>query len=70
MIREIRAISENFTTQGLVNHPEGVVSLQNFEKISKLLLKAFTFWEQYLHLEYYLVLAIAIISVCVFLIIS
>ncbi|KAL3080175.1 hypothetical protein niasHS_013847 [Heterodera schachtii] len=55
MIREIRAISENYSRAGLPNYPEGV---------------AFTFWEQYLHLDYYLVLAIGIISVSVFCVIS
>uniref|UniRef100_A0A183CJZ1 SSD domain-containing protein n=1 Tax=Globodera pallida TaxID=36090 RepID=A0A183CJZ1_GLOPA len=55
MIREIRAISENYTKLGLPNYPEGV---------------AFTFWEQYLHLEYYLALAVGIISISVFCVIT
>ncbi|KAI1727569.1 patched family domain-containing protein [Ditylenchus destructor] len=55
MIREIRAICENYTNQGLDNYPNGI---------------AFTFWEQYLSLNTDLMKAIGIISFAVFCVIS
>ncbi|CAD5209040.1 unnamed protein product [Bursaphelenchus okinawaensis] len=55
MIKEIRAISDNYTHSGLPNHPSGI---------------AFTFWEQYLDLNYNLVKAITIISIAVFIVVS
>uniref|UniRef100_A0AC34F9K9 SSD domain-containing protein n=1 Tax=Panagrolaimus sp. ES5 TaxID=591445 RepID=A0AC34F9K9_9BILA len=55
MIKEIRAVSEKFTDEGLPNYPAGL---------------AFTFWEQYLHLTKNLATAITIIGGCVLLVIS
>ena len=55
MIREVRAISEKYSKAGVDNYPQGI---------------AFTFWEQYLDLNSNLVKAIAIISLCIFCVIS
>ncbi|CAD5215815.1 unnamed protein product [Bursaphelenchus xylophilus] len=55
MIREIRAICEKYTDDGLPVFPSGI---------------AFTFWEQYLHLSYFLVLAIVVIAAAVLVVIS
>ncbi|MFH4978995.1 hypothetical protein AB6A40_005704 [Gnathostoma spinigerum] len=55
MIKEIRAICDEFDRENLPNFPSGI---------------AFTFWEQYLHLSTNLMHAIAIIAVAVFLVLS
>ncbi|KAI6228220.1 Protein patched-like protein 1 [Aphelenchoides besseyi] len=55
MIKEIRAICENYTHAGVPNHPSGI---------------AFTFWEQYLDLNRNLVYAIVVISFAVFCVVS
>uniref|UniRef100_A0A915DZN8 SSD domain-containing protein n=1 Tax=Ditylenchus dipsaci TaxID=166011 RepID=A0A915DZN8_9BILA len=55
MIKEIRAICEQYTTQGLAIFPIGI---------------PFTFWEQYLHLTSHLFEAIVIIAVAVLIVIS
>jgi len=55
MIKEIRAISENYTLAGVPNYPSGI---------------AFTFWEQYLDLNWNLVKAIGVISIAVFIVVS
>jgi patched 1 protein len=54
-LQEIRAISENYTLAGVPNHPSGI---------------AFTFWEQYLDLNWNLVKAISVISIAVFIVVS
>ncbi|CAD5211462.1 unnamed protein product [Bursaphelenchus okinawaensis] len=55
MIREIRAICEKYTAEGLPVFPSGI---------------AFTFWEQYLHLSFFLFLAIVVIATAVLFVIS
>jgi hypothetical protein len=55
MIKEIRAISEKYAAQGLDNYPQSI---------------AFTFWEQYLDLNWNLLKAIGVISFAVFCVIS
>uniref|UniRef100_F1KQC5 Protein patched 1 n=1 Tax=Ascaris suum TaxID=6253 RepID=F1KQC5_ASCSU len=55
MIKEIRAVCDQFAKEGLPNFPSGI---------------AFTFWEQYLHLSWHLFLAICTIAASVFLVIS
>ncbi|CAI4220957.1 unnamed protein product [Auanema sp. JU1783] len=55
MIEEIRGICDNYTVNGLPNFPQGI---------------AFTFWEQYLHLNGNLLRAIATIALAVFIVIS
>lgn len=55
MIKEIRAISENYTSSGVPNYPSGI---------------AFTFWEQYLDLNWNLIKAIGVISIAVFVVVS
>ncbi|KAI6171989.1 Protein patched-like protein 1 [Aphelenchoides besseyi] len=55
MIKEIRAICDRYTEDGMAAFPTGI---------------AFTFWEQYLHLSWYLFLAIVIIGTAVLLVIS
>ncbi|VIO93378.1 Patched protein homolog 1, putative [Brugia malayi] len=55
MVKEIRAICDEFTANGLPNFPTGV---------------AFTFWEQYLHLSGNLFQAICVIAFAVFCVIS
>ncbi|KAI6242632.1 Protein patched-like protein 1 [Aphelenchoides fujianensis] len=55
MIKEIRGICERYTREGLAVFPTGI---------------AFTFWEQYLDLSWYLFMAIVIIGTAVFLVIS
>ncbi|VDN02911.1 unnamed protein product [Thelazia callipaeda] len=55
MVKEIRAICDEFTAEGLNNFPSGV---------------AFTFWEQYLHLSKNLFEAICVIALAVFFVIS
>ena len=54
-LQEIRAICNNYTHTGLPNHPSGI---------------AFTFWEQYLDLNWNLVVAISVISFAVFFVVS
>ncbi|KAK6036909.1 hypothetical protein COOONC_25587, partial [Cooperia oncophora] len=55
MIKEIRATCDRFVEEGLPNFPQGI---------------AFTFWEQYLHLNGNLLTAIGIIAFAVFVVIS
>ena len=55
MIKEIRTICDHYTADGLAVFPTGI---------------AFTFWEQYLHLTWYLFLAIVIIGTAVLCVIS
>ncbi len=55
LFQEIRAICENYTLNGLPVFPQGI---------------PFTFWEQYLYLINNLLVNIAIITGCVFLVIS
>lgn len=55
MIKDIRSTCERFVKQGLPNFPQGI---------------AFTFWEQYLHLNANLFTAIGIIAFAVFVVIS
>ncbi|WKX98089.1 hypothetical protein Q1695_013633 [Nippostrongylus brasiliensis] len=55
MIKEIRATCDDFVGQGLPNFPQGI---------------AFTFWEQYLHLNGNLLTAIGVIAFAVFIVIS
>jgi patched 1 protein len=55
MIKEIRAICDRYTEDGLSVFPTGI---------------AFTFWEQYLLLTWYLFLAIMTIATAVLVIIS
>uniref|UniRef100_A0AC35U3X0 SSD domain-containing protein n=1 Tax=Rhabditophanes sp. KR3021 TaxID=114890 RepID=A0AC35U3X0_9BILA len=55
MIKEVRAVCDNYSVNGLPNFPSGI---------------AFTFWEQYLHLSWHLFLAILTIAGCVFTVIS
>ncbi|VDK43168.1 unnamed protein product [Anisakis simplex] len=55
MIKEIRAVCDKFTSEGLPNFPSGI---------------AFTFWEQYLHLSSNLAQAICVIAFAVFFVIS
>ncbi|KAL3113722.1 hypothetical protein niasHT_016011 [Heterodera trifolii] len=55
MIKEIRAICDRYSSDGLPVYPSGI---------------PFTFWEQYLKLTFYLVSAILIIGVAVLLVIS
>ncbi|CAG9535046.1 unnamed protein product [Cercopithifilaria johnstoni] len=55
MVKEIRAICDEFNANGLPNFPAGV---------------AFTFWEQYLHLSSNLFQAICVIAFAVFCLIS
>lgn len=55
MIKEIRAICENYTLVGVPNYPSGI---------------AFTFWEQYLDLNWNIVKAISVISIAVFIVVS
>uniref|UniRef100_A0A0N5AYX8 SSD domain-containing protein n=1 Tax=Syphacia muris TaxID=451379 RepID=A0A0N5AYX8_9BILA len=55
MIKEIRSTCDKFSEKGLPNFPSGI---------------AFTFWEQYLHLRWHLFLAICVIAISVFVVIS
>lgn len=55
MIKEIRAICDRYTEEGLAVFPTGI---------------AFTFWEQYLLLTWYLFMAIVTISAVVLVVIS
>ncbi|KAF8360665.1 ptc-1, partial [Pristionchus pacificus] len=55
VIKEIRSICDDFTIRGLPNFPQGI---------------AFTFWEQYLHLNGNLMQAIATIALAVFVVLS
>ncbi|GMR34260.1 hypothetical protein PMAYCL1PPCAC_04455 [Pristionchus mayeri] len=55
VIKEIRSICDDFTGRGLPNFPQGM---------------AFTFWEQYLHLNGNLMQAIATIALAVFVVLS
>lgn len=73
MIQEIRAICDKYTDAGLDNYPSGgfliffknpYCNCTNFSGI------AFTFWEQYLDLNKNLVIAIGIIALAVFCVIS
>uniref|UniRef100_A0A0N5AWE3 SSD domain-containing protein n=1 Tax=Syphacia muris TaxID=451379 RepID=A0A0N5AWE3_9BILA len=51
MIKEIRAVCDDFALKGLSNFPSGI---------------AFTFWEQYIHLRWNLIYAIGVIALSVF----
>uniref|UniRef100_A0A7I4Y6A8 SSD domain-containing protein n=1 Tax=Haemonchus contortus TaxID=6289 RepID=A0A7I4Y6A8_HAECO len=55
MIKEIRSTCDRFVEEGLPNFPQGI---------------AFTFWEQYLHLNGNLLTAIGVIAFAVFIVIS
>ncbi|XP_063841882.1 protein patched-like [Scylla paramamosain] len=55
MIQEVRAICRKFEERGLPNFPTGV---------------PFTFWEQYIKLRFYLVLALLAVLTAVFLVLS
>ncbi|KAF2349112.1 Sterol-sensing domain, partial [Trinorchestia longiramus] len=55
MITQVRLICEKFNEQGLPNFPKGI---------------PFTFWEQYIHLRFFLVLSLVSVVVGVFLIVS
>ncbi|GMS82271.1 hypothetical protein PENTCL1PPCAC_4446, partial [Pristionchus entomophagus] len=55
VIKEIRSICDDFSARGLPNFPQGI---------------AFTFWEQYLHLNGNLMQAIATIALVVFVVLS
>ena len=55
IVLEIRAISDEFTNRGLPNYPSGI---------------PFTFWEQYIKLRFYLMLALLCILVVTFLVLS
>ncbi|OQV16996.1 Protein patched [Hypsibius exemplaris] len=55
VVDQVRGISGNFAKQGLPNFPSGVV---------------FSFWEQYVHLKYHLLVAMIILLIGFFVILS
>jgi patched 1 len=54
-VQEIRDICDMFASQGLPNYPQGVI---------------FTFWEQYVNLRFYLMLALMAVLAAIFVILS
>jgi len=54
-VKEIRQICDEFNEAGIPNYPSGIL---------------FTFWEQYLHIRYYLIISLAAVLGAVFLFIS
>lgn len=55
MIQQVRQICDKFNEKGLPNFPKGV---------------PFTFWEQYIHLRFFLVLALVAVVVGVFMLVA
>ena len=55
IVLEIRAICDEFSSRGLPNYPSGI---------------PFTFWEQYIKLRFYLMLALLCILVVTFLVLT
>jgi hypothetical protein len=55
ILQEIRDICDTFAAQGLPNYPHGII---------------FTFWEQYINLRFYLLLALIAVLAAIFVILS
>lgn len=55
VVIQIRQICDDFTSRGLPNYPSGI---------------PFTFWEQYIHLRFYLMLALLCILLVTFIVLS
>lgn len=55
VVVQIREICDDFTSRGLPTYPSGI---------------PFTFWEQYIHLRFYLMLALLCILVVTFIVLS